>query len=134
MSCQFANNLLSSHSSSIPSIALNYTVIGYFAPYTYARTGVEDLELDIFIDGSLVELYINDRFWLTTRIYPARTDSTGFGVYIGEGESEASVEVKECTAWVGTANVWPERPVNSSSQLVFDSAAETGNYTWWTGR
>ena len=89
--------------------------------------------MDIFIDGSLVELYINDRFWLTTRIYPARNDSVGFGVYVGEGNS-TQVEVPEFISWTDTANVWPERPSNSSSQLVFDTAEQTNNYTWWTGR
>lgn len=123
----------SSHSSSIPGIALNYTVIGYFAPYSHAIGGVEDVVMDIFIDGSLVELYINDRFWLTTRIYPARNDSVGFGVYVGE-ENSTQVEVPEFISWTDTANVWPERPANSSSQLVFDTAEQTNNYTWWTGR
>lgn len=102
--------------------------------------------MDVFIDGSLVELYINvrsicfvcktelttlqDRFWLTTRIYPGRTDSTSFGIFVG---NNASVEVSKITAWTGTANIFPERPLNSSSELVFDTAEQTNNYTWWTG-
>lgn len=122
-----------SHSSTIDNIALNYTVIGYFYPYTYAKTGIEDIVMNVFIDGSLVELYINDRFWLTTRIYPGREDSTGFGVYVGEG-NDTKVEVSELISWVGMANIFPDRPLNSSSKLVFDSAEQTNNYTWWSGR
>ena len=89
--------------------------------------------MNIFIDGSLVELYINDRFWLTTRIYPARLDSTSFGVYVGDGDG-AQVEVPEFVSWVGTANVWPDRPLNSSSALVYDTVEQTNNRTWWSGR
>jgi beta-fructofuranosidase len=107
--------------------------VGYFYPYTYAKTGMEDIEMNVFIDGSLVELYINDRFWLTTRIYPGRMDSTGFGIYVGDGNN-TQAEVTELVSWIGTANVFPERPLNSSSELVFDTAEQTNNYTWWTGR
>lgn len=52
-------NIDRSHSSSIEGIAQNYTVVGYFYPYTYAETGTEDVQMQVFIDGSLVELYIN---------------------------------------------------------------------------
>ncbi|KAL5422263.1 hypothetical protein PMIN04_004889 [Paraphaeosphaeria minitans] len=126
-------NVDRSHSSTIDNIALNYTVVGYFYPYTFAKTGMEDIVMNVFIDGSLVELYINDRFWLTTRIYPGRTDSTGFGIYVDDGNN-THTEVPEFISWVGTANVFPERPLNSSSQLVFDTAEQTNNYTWWPGR
>lgn len=61
------------------------------------------------MDGSLIEVYANDRFALTSRIYPSREDSTGILFFKEDG-----VE-------------------NSSSMLVFDTPAETGNYTWWTG-
>ncbi|KAF2444095.1 glycoside hydrolase family 32 protein [Karstenula rhodostoma CBS 690.94] len=125
-------NVDRSHSSTIDNIAQNYTVVGYFYPYTFAETGVEDIVMNVFIDGSLVELYINDRFWLTTRIYPGRTDSTGFGIYVGEGNN-THAEVPEFISWVGTANVFPERPLDSSSQLVFDTAEQTNNSVWWSG-
>ena len=71
-----------------------------------------------------------DRFWLTTRIYPSRTDSTRFGIYVG---NNASVEVSDLSVWTGLANIFPERPLNSSSALVWDSPEETNNYTYWTG-
>jgi len=35
--------------------------------------------------------------------------------------------------WDITTNVFPDRPVNSSSELVFDSPEETNNYAWWLG-
>jgi beta-fructofuranosidase len=74
---------------------------------------------------------MQDRFWLTTRIYPARLDSTGFGVWVGDN---STVEVSDMTVWnMDAVDVWPERPRNSSSELVFDTPAETNNYVWWTG-
>lgn len=111
----------------------NATVTGYFIPYTVkssSTTKQEPITMDVFIDGSLVELYINERFALSTRIYPSMQCSTGFGVYVAEA-SEATFESLD--AWMGTMNVWPDRPLNSSSPLLWDTAAETGNYTWWSG-
>ncbi|KAF2501800.1 Arabinanase/levansucrase/invertase [Lophium mytilinum] len=122
-------NVDRSHSSTIVEFA-NSTVVGYFRPYTLAATGVESITMSVFLDGSLLEVYVNGRFALTTRIYPSREDSTNFGVYVDEG---ASVHVAEVAAWVGLRNVWRDRPLNSSSELVFDTAAETNNYTWWAG-
>ncbi|KAF1935998.1 sucrose-6-phosphate hydrolase [Clathrospora elynae] len=122
-------NIDRSHSSSIDEFA-NYTMIGYFYPYTFSNGTQESLHMDIFVDGSLVEVIINDRFWLTTRIYPARTDSTGFGIWVGDN---ATVQTSDMTVWDITTNVFPDRPVNSSSELIFDTPEETNDYIWWTG-
>lgn len=67
---------------------------------------------------------------MTTRIYPGRTDSVGFGPFVADG---ATVEVSHMSAWTNTSNIFPNRPLNSSSQLVYDTAEQTNNYTWWTG-
>jgi sucrose-6-phosphate hydrolase SacC (GH32 family) len=122
------------HSSTIVGFN-NATVTGFFIPYTISTgsdnsTKQECITFDIFVDGSLVEIYINERFALATRIYPSQECSTGFGVVVEEG---GSVEFKSIEAWLGTKNVWPERPLNSSSPLLWDSAEETDGYTWWTG-
>jgi beta-fructofuranosidase len=38
------------------------------------------------------------------------------------------------TVWnMEDVDVWPERPRNSSSELVFDTAEETNNFVWWPG-
>ncbi|QIX00844.1 hypothetical protein AMS68_006361 [Peltaster fructicola] len=119
-----------SHSSLIKEFA-NVTVTGYFEPYTLASTGKpEAVTFDIFIDGSLVEIYVNDRFTLTTRIYPSMQCSTGWGQYVQPGSTATFSSIE---AWVGLTNAWPERPLNSSAQLVFDTAQQTDNYTWWAG-
>ncbi|WPH04191.1 glycoside hydrolase family 32 protein [Acrodontium crateriforme] len=121
------------HSSTIVEFN-NATVTGYFYPYTVGCSGeadhVEEIIMDVWIDGSLVEVYVNDRFALSTRIYPSMECSTGFGVYVEPGHQGS---FKSVEAYMGTLNVWPERPVNSSSPLVFDTSAETDDYVWWAG-
>ena len=125
--------------SSLISEFNNATSVGFFYPCTLSTqssysssssTAEEPLEFNLFLDGSLLEVYVNERFVLTTRIYPSRTDSTGVGVFIGQG---ASARVSDVELWTGLTDVWPQRPANSSSVLVFDTPAETNNYTWWTG-
>ncbi|KAF1352343.1 glycoside hydrolase family 32 protein [Delphinella strobiligena] len=122
-----------SHSSLIDGFN-NASVVGYFYPYTlqaeYGNATQETLVWDIFLDGSLLEIYLNDRFALTTRIYPSMQSSTGFGVYVADG---ASATFGSLNMWANLANVFPERPLNSSSPLIWDTPAETDNYNWWTG-
>jgi beta-fructofuranosidase len=112
----------------------NATVTGYFYPYTIASedgsTAQESITMDVFVDGSLVEVYINERFALTTRIYPSMECSTGYGVYVADG---ATATFESVHAWENLLHVWTDRPANSSSPLVFDTAAETNDYTWWSG-
>jgi sucrose-6-phosphate hydrolase SacC (GH32 family) len=109
----------------------NATVTGYFHPYTLASTkSLEKIHMHVIVDGSLVEVFVNERFALSTRVYPSQTCSTGYGVYVGEG---GSAVVEKLETWVGLANVWPERPANSSSKLVWDTVEQTNNYTWWSG-
>lgn len=114
----------------------NASNIGYFYPYTLqspyygGNTTTEAVTWDIFLDGSLLEIYINERFALTTRIYPSMEGSTGYGVYVGGG---ASAVVDSVDIWAELADVWPERPKNSSSRLVWDTPAQTDGYIWWSG-
>ena len=121
------------HSSNIVEFN-NATVTGYFYPYTIkakdGSTSKEPITLNVFLDGSLLEVYVNDRFALATRIYPSLSCSTGYGVYVEDG-FEATFSSIE--AWEGLKHVWTDRPLDSSSPLVFDTVAETNNYTWWSG-
>lgn len=86
--------------------------------------------MHIFVDGSLVEVFINDRFALTTRIYPSRDDAFNIFHYVAEG-SAATFDNLEL--WTDIINVWTERPANSSSALITDSPGDTGNGSWWSG-
>lgn len=118
------------HSSKIVEFN-NATVTGYFRPYTHAASNTtEPLTMNVFVDGSLVEVFVNERFALSTRIYPSKECSTGYGVYVAEG---AEATFSRIESWVGLAEVWPERPANSSSYLVWDTIEQTNNRTWWTG-
>ncbi|EHY53333.1 hypothetical protein HRR83_003542 [Exophiala dermatitidis] len=117
------------YSSTIKEFA-NTTHLGFFEPYNVSGR-LESVRFNVFVDGSLVEIFVNDRFALTSRIYPSRLDSSGFGLYAETGVNvtySGPVEV-----WSGLRNVWPDRPSNSSSLLVYDTDAETNNRTWWTG-
>ena len=120
------------HSSLIKEFT-NSSHIGFFEPYQMNSNGsskTEPITMSVFVDGSLVEVYVNDRFALTSRIYPSREDSTGIALFKGD---DAEVRYSSFEIWDGLLNVWPNRPANSSSLLVWDTAAATGNYTWWTG-
>ncbi|KAJ5684425.1 uncharacterized protein N7477_000770 [Penicillium maclennaniae] len=117
------------HSSLIDMFA-NNTHVGYFEPYQFANGSTESIEMDIFVDGSLVEVYLNERFALTSRIYPSREDSVEVSLFSAPG---VEVEYSKIEVWDGLLKAWPDRLVNTSSLLVFDTPAETGNYTWWTG-
>ena len=109
----------------------NATVTGYFQPYTLAATKqLEKIHMHVIVDGSLVEVFVNERFALSTRVYPSQTCATGYGVYAGEG---GSAVVEKLEAWVGLKGVWPDRPEDSSSELVWDTVEQTNNYTWWSG-
>ena len=61
----------------------------------------EPLELRVFIDRSIVEVYANDRQAICRRVYPGKKDSLGV-VLFAEGGSAMFTEVK---AWeMGPAN------------------------------
>lgn len=96
---RFKSSLLSTNVSSD-------AIVGYFKPYT-TLDGEEDIVMNIFLDGSLLEVYVNDRFALTTRIYPAMTSSTGYGTYLGKG---ASAQFSDMEAWIGLRRICPKGP------------------------
>lgn len=111
----------------------NTTYSGYFAPYVSSNNNnnqTESIHMRIFVDGSLVEVNVNERFWLTSRIWPSREDSVNVGLYAASG---VVTQYGGVAAWNGYLNVFPSRPLNSSSVLVYDTVAETNNYTWWSG-
>ncbi|WP_298405717.1 glycoside hydrolase family 32 protein [uncultured Chloroflexus sp.] len=61
----------------------------------------EPLYLRIFLDGSLIEVFANERRSITSRIYPTRLDSVGIALQAEGG----SVEVVAMRAWE-MANIW----------------------------
>ncbi len=53
------------------------------------------LELRVFVDGSVIELFVNGRLAVASRVYPTRPDSTGVSVFARGGRAE----LQACTAW-----------------------------------
>ncbi|EFQ36168.1 hypothetical protein CGRA01v4_06130 [Colletotrichum graminicola] len=127
------------HSSLLPYFDKD-THIGHFKPYIIRQPGsreskVEDINFHLILDGSLLEIWVNDRFALATRIYPSRSDSTGLSFFVGNaaaptGGTATWTHVK---AWIGLAKAWPKRPHDTSVPLVWDTPEETNNYKWWDG-
>jgi sucrose-6-phosphate hydrolase SacC (GH32 family) len=63
----------------------------------------EKLELRIFIDRSIIEIFANDRQCITQRIYPTRGDSTGIELFSKGG----SMTVESLQAWdMAATNQW----------------------------
>ncbi|WP_435333956.1 GH32 C-terminal domain-containing protein [Haloarchaeobius sp. TZWWS8] len=59
------------------------------------------LDLRVFVDGSVVELFANERHCLTSRVYPTRNDATGVSVHARDGPVDVDVETWELES------VWP---------------------------
>lgn len=56
--------------SSVIEGFLNTTYEGYFEPYNMSSTNeYETIHMRVFVDGSMIEVGVNDRWWLTSRIY-----------------------------------------------------------------
>jgi sucrose-6-phosphate hydrolase SacC (GH32 family) len=55
--------------------------------------GAEPLRMRLFLDGSMVEAYVNERKSLTSRIYPTRRDADGLGLLALGGDRIVSLKV-----------------------------------------
>jgi beta-fructofuranosidase len=71
----------------------------------------EDLHVQIFVDNSILEVYANDQFALTSRVYPSLEDSIGVSYDFGRFD-ESKVRF-EC--WESLKDVWPARGAIESS-------------------
>lgn len=65
----------------------------------------EDLTVRICMDNSILEVYANDRFAATSRVYPSLEDSVGASYDFGAFD-ERNVEFN---FWAGLKNAWPGR-------------------------
>lgn len=65
----------------------------------------ENLDVRLFVDNSIVEVFVNNRFSLTSRIYPSLELSTG--VSCGFGNCDTSQIIFNC--WTGLEHAWPDR-------------------------
>lgn len=60
----------------------------------------ESLKLHIFLDRSVVEIFVNGRATIASRIYPSRADSLGIGVI-----AEGGAQIKTLDVWE-MASIW----------------------------
>jgi beta-fructofuranosidase len=60
------------------------------------------LRLDVFVDGSIVEVFANDRVSLTSRVYPKRPDSTGVR-FFAQGDDAV---LRDVDIWA-MDSIWP---------------------------
>lgn len=65
----------------------------------------EPVELRVFVDRSIVEVFANDRATLTARIYPTRTDSTGVEV-IDDHPAAGVASTDHAATGVDEVSVW----------------------------
>ncbi|KFY10569.1 hypothetical protein V492_04949 [Pseudogymnoascus sp. VKM F-4246] len=68
----------------------------------------EDLHIQIWVDGSIVEVFANGRCAITSRVYPSLDTSIGASYDFG-GFNEENVQF-EC--WEGLKNAWPGRQLD----------------------
>jgi beta-fructofuranosidase len=61
----------------------------------------ETLRLHVFLDGSVIEIFANDRFCLSARVYPAGPRSTGVALHASGG-----------TASMVSLEAWEMRPIS----------------------
>ncbi|KAH9904660.1 Arabinanase/levansucrase/invertase [Xylariomycetidae sp. FL2044] len=106
---------------------------GYFEPFLFpsnansssnssvSATVPEPMTFNIFVDGSLLEIFVNDRLSLTSRVYPSRADALEAAVVSTGGHAV----FKNVSFWDRMADVWPQRPTNSSGELHVDPYYET---------
>ena len=61
----------------------------------------EGLKLHIFLDRSVIEVFVNGRFYLASRIYPERPDSQGIELFARKG----TIKVRSLNIW-HLASIW----------------------------
>jgi len=50
----------------------------------------DGVSLDVFVDASVLEIFINERTALSSRVYPTRSDSTGVSLTAADGTAEVT--------------------------------------------
>jgi hypothetical protein len=79
----------------------------------HVNSKLQSLDLHLFVDNSMVEIFANGVFCLTTRIYPTAEDANDVDILVKAG----NVEYGNIEIWDGLDRAWPERPENSSVPL-----------------
>lgn len=97
-------------------------------------TSQQTLNLTVFVDNSVVEVYANEQTVITTRCYPWLRVSKGVGFLSQGGGVDGSVSVSGVELWDGLVNAWPQRPYDTSKELVWDGPLPGTDYgNIWAG-
>jgi len=94
-------------------------------------TRPQSLNLTAIVDNSILEVFANDQLFITTRIYPWYSNSTGVGLISRNGTG--SVDVSNLELWDGLYNAWPSRSDGPPPPLRWDGplAAIYGLWAGW---
>jgi beta-fructofuranosidase len=88
------------HSSTDPLLAYPQNTTRQVVPYS---CDAGELDLDIFCDRSVIEIFVNSDVVLVQRVYPTRDDSRQFKVFAQDG----SLAVTDIVRWeMDASNPW----------------------------
>lgn len=82
----------------------------YRCPLPVRPAEGESLKMNIFIDHSIVDIFINDRYATSIRVFPTDTDANGI-----EAFSDSTTKVSDLKAWVLDAGASGVASVSQSS-------------------
>lgn len=88
---------------------------------TDGEQAFEDLHVTIFVDNSIIEVYANDRFALSSRIYPSLDTSLGVSYDFRDGTDlnfPLPHEKVSLECWEGLVNAWPGRECSPRGGLA----------------
>ncbi len=75
-----------------------------------------EMTLDVFIDGSIVDIFVNDKWATSIRVYPLDSDADGVEVFSNGGPVEASgvgAWILASDAAAGVGSIWADGIGNS---------------------
>jgi len=69
-----------------------------YSSTTNSSSKPEDLEIRVFFDVSVIEVFINNRTVITTRVYPESGNCFGVMPFV-VGKGRDGVEMSRCEVW-----------------------------------
>ena len=78
----------------------------------------EPLELRVFIDRSVIEVFANDRQCLTLRVYPQREDSRGVSIFARSADARPAIPRLLANANHLARTNPPRRPIEPNSPVI----------------
>ena len=82
----------------------------YRCPLPVKPTNGESLKINVFIDHSILDIFVNDRWATSIRVFPTAADADGIEAY-----ADSTVKVSELKAWIldvtnnsGVESVWTD--------------------------